>query len=385
MVQLNSILAASTLALPLVLAVPKPHSYEDNDTPLPLIVWHGLGDSYTGEGLTDVISLAEEMNPGLFTYAIRINEDPSLDQRATFLGNLTEQIDQVCRDLAAHPILSTAPAVDAMGFSQGGQFLRGYIERCNFPPVRNLLTFGSQHNGISAFQGCAPFDLLCKGAQLLLRAGTWTQTVQSKLVPAQYFRDPAQLEQYLEHSNFLADINNERVLKNKTYKENILKLENFVMYLFDEDTTVIPKETSWFGEINEEQYVPLKNRSIYTEDWLGLKQLDEEGKLVFENINVGICRLVTKCLRKPSLITLGRRIRSFRITQRMVAGLRIRSHLAQALLKAQPPTPCHLDQLTSRLSQRLLSLSQLATSRRIPRDRCHWSCSLAVFAFFFSD
>ena len=305
MVQLNSILAASTLALPLVLAVPKPHSYEDNDTPLPLIVWHGLGDSYTGEGLTDVISLAEEMNPGLFTYAIRINEDPSLDQRATFLGNLTEQIDQVCRDLAAHPILSTAPAVDAMGFSQGGQFLRGYIERCNFPPVRNLLTFGSQHNGISAFQGCAPFDLLCKGAQLLLRAGTWTQTVQSKLVPAQYFRDPAQLEQYLEHSNFLADINNERVLKNKTYKENILKLENFVMYLFDEDTTVIPKETSWFGEINEEQYVPLKNRSIYTEDWLGLKQLDEEGKLVFENINGGHMQIGDKVLKKAFTDYLG--------------------------------------------------------------------------------
>lgn len=305
MVQLNSILAASTLAVPLVLAAPKPHSYEDNDTPLPLIVWHGLGDSYTGEGLTDVISLAEEMNPGLFAYAIRINEDPSLDQRATFLGNLTEQIDQVCRDLAAHPILSTAPAVDAMGFSQGGQFLRGYVERCNSPPVRNLLTFGSQHNGISAFQGCAPFDLLCKGSQLLLRAGTWTQTVQSKLVPAQYFRDPAQLEQYLEHSNYLADINNERVLKNKTYKENILKLENFVMYLFDEDTTVIPKETSWFGEIIEEQYVPLTNRSIYTEDWLGLKELDEAGKLVFENINGGHMQIGDKVLKKAFTDYLG--------------------------------------------------------------------------------
>ena len=311
MVQLNSIFAASTLALPLVLAAPKPHSYEDNDTPLPLIVWHGLGDSYTGEGLLDVISLAEEMNPGLFTYAIRINEDPSLDQRATFLGNLTEQIDQVCRDLATHPIRSTAPAVDAMGFSQGGQFLRGYVERCNFPPVRNLLTFGSQHNGISAFQGCKPFDLVCKGAQLLLRAGTWTQAVQSKLVPAQYFRDPAQLEQYLEHSNFLADINNERVLKNKTYKENILKLENFVMYLFDEDTTVIPKETSWFGEIVEEQYVPLVNRSIYTEDWLGLKQLDEEEKLVFENINGGHMQIGDKVLKKAFTDYLGPETKKF--------------------------------------------------------------------------
>lgn len=312
MVRYSTVLA-STLALPLVLAAPKPHSYsgDDNETPLPLIVWHGLGDSYAGEGLTEVISMAEDLNPGLFTYAIRLNEDPSLDQRATFIGNLTEQIDQVCRDLAAHPILSTAPAVDAMGFSQGGQFLRGYIERCNFPPVRNLMTFGSQHNGISAFQACKPFDLLCKGAQLLLRSGTWTQTAQSSLVPAQYFRDPAQLEQYLEHSNFLADINNERELKNQTYKENIIKLENFVMYLFDEDTTVIPKETSWFGEVVLGEYVPLTNLSIYTEDWLGLKELDNAGKLVLENIPGGHMQMSDKVLKKAFTDYLGPESKKF--------------------------------------------------------------------------
>ena len=308
-----STLLASTLALPLVLGAPKPHSYSgsDNETPLPLIVWHGLGDSYTGEGLTEVISMAESLNPGLFTYAIRLNEDPSLDQRATFVGNLTEQIDQVCRDLAAHPILSTAPAVDAMGFSQGGQFLRGYIERCNFPPVRNLLTFGSQHAGIAAFQACGTFDLLCKGAQLLLRSGTWTKTVQSSLVPAQYFRNPAEMEQYLEHSNFLADINNERQLKNQTYKDNILKLENFVMYLFDEDTTVIPKETSWFGEVVGGEYVPLTNISIYTEDWLGLKELDDAGKLVFENIPGGHMQMSDQVLKKAFTYYLGPQSKKF--------------------------------------------------------------------------
>ena len=45
------------------------------------------------------------------------------------IGNLTEQLAQVCSDLASHPILSPAPAVNALGFSQGGQFLRGFVER----------------------------------------------------------------------------------------------------------------------------------------------------------------------------------------------------------------------------------------------------------------
>ncbi|TAQ89939.1 hypothetical protein B7494_g1716 [Chlorociboria aeruginascens] len=273
-------LLAATLIHSLVL--PSPHIFDDDDTPLPLIIWHGLGDNYAAEGLASVGDLAQEINPGTFVYMIRLDEDSSADRTATFFGNLTVQIDKVCDDLAKHPILSTAPAVDALGFSQGGQFLRGYIERCNFPPVRSLVTFGSQHNGISEFQGCGETDWLCKGAQGLLRSNTWSSFVQNRLVPAQYFRDPNQYEEYLENSNFLADINNERELKNPKYKANLETLERFVMYLFEDDKTVIPMETGWFSEVNGTEVIPLWKRDIYTEDWIGLKTLDERGALKFE-------------------------------------------------------------------------------------------------------
>src|SRR6266536_1329095 len=196
----------------------------------------------------------------------QLNPRPSLltppSRTATFFGNLTLQIEKVCTDLSSHPILSTAPAIDALGFSQGGQFLRGYIERCNSPPVRSLVTFGAQHNGISEFQACGATDWLCKGAQGLLRGSTWSSFVQSRLVPAQYFRDSMQIEQYLEHSNFLADVNNERALKNQTYKENLEKLERFVMYLFEDDETVVPKETAWFAEVNGTEVTNLRERAI---------------------------------------------------------------------------------------------------------------------------
>ncbi len=283
-------IAATSLILPAILAAPtyntaqKPVKSWNDDTPLPLVIWHGLGDNYAADGLNSVVDLAAETVPGLFTYIVRLNEDPKEDSKATFFGNLTEQVDTVCKELAEHPKLSTAPAIDAIGFSQGGQFMRAYVERCNNPPVRNLLTFGSQHNGIIAYQTCGPFDYLCKAAGLLLRSGTWTEYVQSHLVPAQYYRDPLEMENYLEHSNFLADINNERRLKNQTYKENLEKLENFVMYVFSEDTTVIPKESSWFGELNATESIPLRNMTIYEEDWLGLKKLDLEGKLTFKTL-----------------------------------------------------------------------------------------------------
>jgi palmitoyl-protein thioesterase len=70
--------------------------------------------------------------------------------------------------------------------------------------------------------------------------------VQNDLVQAEYWHDPLKEEEYHNHSIFLADINNERV-KNETYIKNLLKLKNFVMVKFNNDTIVEPIETEWFG------------------------------------------------------------------------------------------------------------------------------------------
>ncbi|KAK5112392.1 hypothetical protein LTR62_004355 [Meristemomyces frigidus] len=268
--------------------------------PLPLIIWHGLGDKYDAEGLKTTGILAKKVHPGTHVYYVRLDENGNSDRTASFFGNVTEQIEQVCQDIKQDPRL-LAPQledglrVDALGFSQGGQFLRGLLERCDGLSVRSLITFGSQHNGINEFQTCGPYDLVCKGAVALVKGNAWTDTVQNRVVPAQYYRTIntttlAPSADYLGHSNLLADINNERVLKNKHYSAKIASLENFVMYMFDEDETVIPKESGWFAEVNstdpdrkeDEGIIPLRNRTMYKEDWLGLRKLDEKGGLVFK-------------------------------------------------------------------------------------------------------
>jgi len=103
------------------------------------------------------------------------------------------------------------------------------------------------------------------------------------LVPAQYYRDPEQLDAYLESSNFLADINNEREAKNETYRKNMKKLDRFAMFMFSNDTTVIPPESAYFAEVNttSAEVTKLQDRDMYKEDWIGLKYLDEMGKLDF--------------------------------------------------------------------------------------------------------
>ncbi|EAQ87488.1 hypothetical protein CHGG_04107 [Chaetomium globosum CBS 148.51] len=203
----------------------EPRFQNDNDdTPLPLVIWHGLGDTYQADGIRHVAEIAEEVNPGTLTYLIRMDEDASRDR---------------------------------------------------------LVTFGSQHNGISNFRECEPTDWICRIAMAVVKGDAWNSAVQSTLVPAQYYRNPDEYEQYLENSNFLADINNEREEKNEQYKKNIANLENFVMYMFEDDKTVIPKETAWFEDVNGTETTPLRARKLYSEDWLGLRQLDRKGGLKF--------------------------------------------------------------------------------------------------------
>ncbi|KAJ2904760.1 hypothetical protein MKZ38_007268 [Zalerion maritima] len=274
---------------------------DENDTPLPLLIWHGLGDSFSAPGIRSVGELAEEVNPGTLVYYVRIGEDANSDRSATWFGNVTQQMEKVCEEINAHPILSTAPALDALGFSQGGQFLRGLGQMCEGVQLRSLLTFGSQHNGITEFKACGGTDWLCKSAMALLHGSTWSSWVQGRLVPAQYFRDPATeetYENYLEYSNFLADINNEREEKNAEYKKKIGGMSNFVMYMFEEDTVAIPKETSWFEEVNGTESVPLRARKLYTEDWLGLRELDRKGGVKFRKAKGDHMQLDDELLRE---------------------------------------------------------------------------------------
>lgn len=69
-----------------------------------------------------------------------------------------------------------------LSYFSGGQFLRAYVERYNSPPVHNLITFGSQHLGISDIPGCKPYDIPCQLARRALLGGVYTQWAQENIV-----------------------------------------------------------------------------------------------------------------------------------------------------------------------------------------------------------
>jgi palmitoyl-protein thioesterase len=113
----------------------------------------------------------------------------------------------------------------------------------------------------------------------------------------------------------LVSINNEvPTSRNVTYATRLSQLENLVLVLFTEDRTVIPKESAWFGsyaipddeegcEEEEEEsktIVPMREQPLYTEDWIGLRTLDESGRVVLESCESEHMHILPECL-KPLL------------------------------------------------------------------------------------
>jgi len=131
---------------------------------------------------------------------------------------------------------------DAMGFSQGGLFLRYYAQYCNTPPVRNLITFGTPHYGISALIPCpTPPTVSCLLAARAARSGIYSPWAQTHLIQAAYFRDPARLDEFVQTNTFVRDLNAEGkyLAGGHTEREaggkGLKGVENFVAVMFDAD------------------------------------------------------------------------------------------------------------------------------------------------------
>ncbi|KAL4712005.1 hypothetical protein ACJJTC_003672 [Scirpophaga incertulas] len=194
-----------------------------------------------------------------------------------------KQVQYACDKLAQDPKL--ADGFNAIGFSQGGQFLRALVQRCGDKlHMKNLITLGGQHQGVYGIPHCGAIKhKSCDYVRKIINSAAYTRWVQDSLVQATYWHDPLKEDMYKEKSEFLADINNERTI-NKTYIDNLNTLDNFVMVKFNNDTIVQPRETEWFGFYlpgQAKEMLTLQQSSIYLDDRLGLKKMDEAGKLVF--------------------------------------------------------------------------------------------------------
>jgi len=255
-----------------------------SSTPRPVVLWHGMGDTCCDPlSMGYIKRVIEEQIPGIHVHSLMIGNNVIEDKLNGFFMNVNDQIVFALNEIQNDTLLSEG--FSAIGFSQGGQFLRAYVERFNDPPVYNLISIGGQHQGVFGFPNCpGDNETICEIVRKMLNLGAYDPLVQEHLVQAEYWQDPFNEDEYLKDSVFLPDINNNLAVQNETYKQNLMSLKNFVMVQFLNDTMVQPKESEWFGWYypgQDKAVQTLEETPLYQEDWLGLQQMNNNGQLTF--------------------------------------------------------------------------------------------------------
>ncbi|UXI18014.1 RNA-binding domain-containing protein [Sarcoptes scabiei] len=249
-----------------------------NKSYTPIVMYHGMGDTAYGS-IDSIRKYLESKLRGVYVTSIQQGRNFEEDFLSSYFMNLNQQVEKACEIIQSDEKLKNG--YNAIGFSQGGQILRGIAQRCPYPPMKQLISIGGQHQGVYGLPKCLGSFKICDFIREMLNFGVYTRFVQNNLVQAEYWHDPLQESLYKQNSVFLADINNEIHL-NETYRNNLLKLEKLVLVYFLNDTIVQPKESGWFQFYlpgQSEKIYDLKDSPLYREDRIGLKRLDDQNKL----------------------------------------------------------------------------------------------------------
>ena len=175
------------------------------------------------------------MNTYTECYPIGGNEAPLL----SIFYNINHQGRILC-DIIHHDPYFKDGNFSILGLSQGSILAKYIIEYCPLKvPVRNLVTFGGPHMGISFAPKLPKETWLGSSLAYVVNTIIYWNIAQWFIAPADYWRDPQNPEGFLKYSRFLAEANNERNF-NQTKKDLWLSLKAARFVKWDFDTTIIP-------------------------------------------------------------------------------------------------------------------------------------------------
>ena len=233
-----------------------------NLTTCPTVVLHGVASSSPN---MNVFSnwIEKTFNTKVFNIEIGNGFKTSL------YSPLSEQLNDLCLTIYTNDELKNG--FNFIGMSQGGLLARGYTEQCNKYPVLNLITMVSPHGGV------------IENINIDMYSVFW----QKQLSIASYWRDPHNLNNYLDKCSYLPILNNEKItLISELQIKNIKSLKNFILIWSKNDNVVDPPESGKFSFYDYNyNVIDIEETFLYKDDLLGLKYLDDKNKFHIHETN----------------------------------------------------------------------------------------------------
>jgi len=243
----------------------------------PVFFMHGITGSY--HDFDVMVQWLQAVHPGTPTFALNIfNNDDSF-------GPLYEQIAGVFELINQTLIANGFSSFHLVCHSQGALICRTMLQTFNHTADTFISMSGPQ---MGQFALAGQGDWFMRKFPNITTEIAWIYLyeakVQARYSPANYWRDPHHEPAFLRDVIFLPVLNNETTNpRSQEFKSNFLKLSTVCLYGSPDDGVIVPWQSALFGfwgPDGEKTMVPMANQTLYTEDWIGLRKLNETGRLL---------------------------------------------------------------------------------------------------------
>ena len=240
----------------------------------PIAVFHGIIDSCTMKNTSMLVNdLKNDL--GVHVECIEVGNG----YWDSVMKPMVEQVELACESIRSNPNFQGKFSV--LGISQGTLIGRYIVEKCQMEgQVVRYLSFDGPQMGV----GYVP----------KINCGTFCDWILNLTVPLAYkFQDTISPMGYLkyrydrsyydEHDVFLKMLNNEYEEKDQEIIDRFTALEKVKLIKGKQDSVIVPRESSWFEfyDYDGKTIIPLEDSDFYINDYIGLRKLNEEGKVEF--------------------------------------------------------------------------------------------------------
>ena len=240
----------------------------------PIALFHGIVDSCKMKNTSTLVSDLQR-DLGVPVECIEIGNG-FMD---SVVKPIWDQVEEACEKIKANP--NFQGKFNILGISQGTLIGRYIVEKCDMQgQVAKYMSFDGPQMGIASIPKitCGSFcEWLCNITAPL------AYKLRDIIAPCGYYKYKFDLDTYHETNTFLKMLNNENEVRDEDVYRRFSSLEKVKLIKSLGDTVITPRDSSWFEFYDKEgkNIVPLEESEFYINDNIGLRKLNEEGKLLF--------------------------------------------------------------------------------------------------------